>query len=400
MQNKPGILTVSQLTTGIKRTLEEGFNDIVVTGELSNFKAHGSGHWYFNMKDAQATICCTMWRGMNNYVFFTPSDGMNVVAYGRLTVYPPRGNYQFEVRALRPAGVGELQAAFELLKQKLSAEGLFKAEHKKEIPVFPSKIGIITAPEGAAVKDLISVAKRRYPIVELVLAPTAVQGSGAAANITRCIKELNKRHDIDLIIIARGGGSIEDLWAFNEEVVARAIFASEIPVITGIGHEIDFTIADFVADLRAATPTAAMEIATPDKNDLFAFINEFSYNSTQSILNICNQARKKVKNTLTSYGFRVPSDLVKQGYQQNDHLNYKISRCIEKIYMQKERNLMVYSGAVNSHDIRNVLKKGFVLVKQDLKFIKRSAELNLNSEMNLKFFDNEVVVSPHNGKKE
>jgi exodeoxyribonuclease VII large subunit len=223
MKTEQKILTVSQLTIGIKKALEEGFSDIIVTGELSNFKAHGSGHWYFNMKDSNAALCCTMWKGMNSYVFFTPRDGMNVVAHGRITLYPPRGQYQLEVRALRPAGVGELQAAFELLKQKLAEEGLFNAERKRDIPYFPVKIGIVTASDGAAINDMISVARRRYPLVEIILAPARVQGAGAAESVSKCIQELNRRKDIDVIIVARGGGSIEDLWAFNEEKVARAI---------------------------------------------------------------------------------------------------------------------------------------------------------------------------------
>jgi exodeoxyribonuclease VII large subunit len=393
MQNKQNILTISQLTTGIKKTLEEGFSDVIVTGELSNFKAHNSGHWYFNMKDMNASVCCTMWKGLNSYVFFTPADGMNVVAYGRITVYPPRGQYQLEVRALRPAGVGELQAAFELLKQKLASEGLFRNEHKKEIPVFPSRIGIVTASDGAAINDLISVAERRYPVAELVIAPARVQGAGAAQSIARSIRSLNRKKDIDVIIIARGGGSIEDLWAFNEEIVARAVFDSEIPVITGIGHEADFTIADFVADIRAATPTAAMEIATPDKNDLFAFINDFSYNSYQSLMHICSQAGKKVKSLLSSYGFRIPSDLIKQRYQQSDHLSYKVFRTIEKILMQKKHELLELKGIISSHDVQNTLKKGFVLVKQDSTYIKRKKDLNTDSNIILKFYDDEIRVN-------
>jgi len=399
MQNTQKILTVSQLTTGIKRTLEEGFGDMIVTGELSNFKAHVSGHWYFCMKDSNATICCTMWKGMTNYVFFTPRDGMNVVAYGRITVFPPRGQYQLEVRSLRPAGVGELQAAFELLKQKLAAEGLFNSEIKKSLPRFPVRIGLVTAPDGAAFNDLVSVARRRYPIAELVIAPARVQGAGAADSIVRCIRDLNKRDDIDIIIIARGGGSIEDLWAFNEEKVARAIFNSRIPVVTGIGHEIDFTIADFAADLRAATPTAAMELATPDINDLFAFINEFSYNSANRILSICTQARKKINSILSSYGFRMPVDLVKQRYQQIDYDVYKISRCVEKIIMQNKNRVLLLAGIINSHDIQNTLKRGFVLIKQDSTYVKRSKDLDLTAEIQLRFYDNIIPINKNNGKE-
>ncbi|HSP88156.1 MAG TPA: exodeoxyribonuclease VII large subunit, partial [Ignavibacteriaceae bacterium] len=247
---KQEILTVSEFTNQLKQTLEENFSFVSVIGEISNFKTHISGHWYFSVKDSNAVLYCTMWKGFNNFVFFTPQDGMKVVVNGKITIYPPKGNYQLDVRSMKPAGEGELQAAFELLKQKLSAEKFFDAEYKKPIPRFPEKIGIITAPDSAALKDMINIAERRYPLVELLISPAKVQGNGAAESIVQSIRQLNKREDVDLIIIARGGGSIEDLWAFNEEKVAREIFKSKIPVISGIGHEIDFTIADFVADLR------------------------------------------------------------------------------------------------------------------------------------------------------
>lgn len=246
MKEEKQIFTVSELTQSIKFVLESAFENISVEGEISNFRSHISGHWYFNLKDENAVINCTMWRGLNNYVFFTPQDGMKVVVTGRITVYPPRGNYQIDVRSMKPAGEGELQAAFERLKQKLKAEGLFDEERKRNIPFFPNKIGIVTAIDGAAIRDMISVAERRFPLVELIIVPTKVQGSGAAEDIVDSLNKLNKLKDIDVIIVARGGGSIEDLWAFNEEIVARAIYKSRVPVITGIGHEIDFTIADFV----------------------------------------------------------------------------------------------------------------------------------------------------------
>jgi len=267
-------ISVSELTKQIKLTLEENFSEVSVIGEMSNFKAHVSGHWYFNLKDANAVISCAMWKGLNNYVFFTPQDGMKIIVSGRITVYPPRGSYQIDVRSMKPAGVGELQAAFEMLKRKLADEGLFDEIHKKPMPSFPQKIGIVTAKDGAAFQDMISVAERRFPLVELVISPARVQGSGAAESIVESIKLLNKQKDIDLIIIARGGGSIEDLWAFNEEIVAREIFASKIPIITGIGHEVDFTISDFVADLRAPTPSAAMEIARKNLKSFAVKIGE------------------------------------------------------------------------------------------------------------------------------
>ena len=386
------ILTVSQLTRQIKITLEEGFQQITVQGEISNFKPHASGHWYFNLKDSEAVISCTMWKGINNYVFFTPQDGMKVTVTGRITVYPPRGNYQLDVRSMKPAGVGELQAAFEMLKQKLGDEGLFDEQLKKTIPLFPEKIGIVTAIDGAAFKDMISVAARRYPLVELIIAPARVQGNGAAEAIAEGINKLNKRKDIGTIIVGRGGGSIEDLWAFNEEIVARAIFNSKIPVISGVGHEIDFTIADFVADLRAATPTAAMEMATPNKNDIFAFINDFSYNSTQNISELCAGKLSKIKSTLNSYGFRMPPDLVRRKSQQTDNIIYRMLQNINRKSLIYNSKLSLLINKIESHDIKKSLRKGFVLVKQNSKYITRASKVEKAKDLSLEFYDGTVNI--------
>jgi exodeoxyribonuclease VII large subunit len=383
------ILTVSELTKEIKQTLEEKFNQVSVEGEISNFKAHISGHWYFSLKDANASISCTMWKGFNNYVFFTPQDGMKVIVNGKITVYPPRGNYQIDVRSMKPAGVGELQAAFEALKQKLSDEGLFKEEFKKPIPTFPKRIGIVTAIDGAAFKDMISVARRRFPLVELVICPTRVQGAGAAEMIVQSIELLNKQKDIDVIIVGRGGGSIEDLWAFNEEIVARAIFDSKIPIISGVGHEIDFTIADFVADLRAPTPSAAMELATPNIDEFFAFISEFSYTTTQNLVDLCNGSYRKISDLLNSYGFRKPLDLVRRNSQQIDSLTYKLLQNIGNKMLVYNSKLSLLTQRVEAHDINRSLKKGFVLVKQDSRYITRANKLKKKTA-SLIFYDNKI----------
>lgn len=383
------VLTVSELTKEIKQTLEDKFDQVSVEGEISNFKAHISGHWYFSLKDANASISCAMWKGFNNYVIFTPQDGMKVIINGKITVYPPRGNYQIDVRSMKPAGVGELQAAFEALKQKLSDEGLFNEEFKKPIPTFPKKIGIVTAIDGAAFKDMISVAKRRFPLVELVIAPTRVQGAGAAEMIVKSIELLNKHKEIDIIIVGRGGGSIEDLWAFNEEIVARAIFASEIPIISGVGHEIDFTIADFVADLRAPTPSAAMELATPDKNEFFAFISEFSYTTTQNLVDLCTGSYRKISDILNSYGFRMPLDLVRRNSQQVDSLTYKLLQNIGNKMLIYNSKLSLLTQRIEAHDVKRSLKKGFVLVQQDSKYITRANKLKKESA-SLIFYDNKI----------
>lgn len=386
------ILSVSEITGLIKQTLEENFSEANVIGEISNFKAHVSGHWYFTLKDANAQISCTMWRGINNYVFFTPQDGMKVIITGKLTVYSPRGSYQIDVRSMKPAGVGELQAAFEKLKQKLSTEGLFDEQFKKPIPKFPQKIGIVTAIDGAAFQDMKSIASRRYPLVELVIASSKVQGEGAAEEIVKNIKLLNKQDDIDVIIVGRGGGSLEDLWAFNEEIVARAIFDSQIPIISAVGHEIDFTISDFVADLRAATPSSAMELATPSKDELFAFIDEFSDYFPAKMLEIVSNYNDEIDQSISSYGFRVPYDIVKNKIQLLDNLIYRFQSNFDIKLSDQKKGLELLESKIDSLNIDNVLKRGFSIIKQNDKYISRKKNLEKDKSLDIKFYDGEVRI--------
>jgi exodeoxyribonuclease VII large subunit len=392
LENNSQILTVSELTKEIRRTLEEAFEQVSVIGEISNFKAHISGHWYFSLKDADAVINCTMWKGFNQYVFFTPQDGMKIIVNGKLTVYPPRGSYQLDIRSIKPAGLGELQEAFEKLKKKLEAEGLFDEKFKKPIPVFPKKIGVVTAIDGAAFRDMLSVAGRRFPLAEIVIAPARVQGSGAAESIVNSINILNQTFGIDVIIVARGGGSIEDLWAFNEEIVARAIFKSRIPVISGVGHEVDFTIADYVADLRAPTPSVAMEIATPDITEIENFIRDFLLNSLVSIEGLIEEKESLLSSLCRSYGFRVAADIVNRNYQQVDMTIGRILQSIEKFSIVYDKKILLLTKSLEAYDIRRVLKKGFVLVKQNSKFVTRASDFKREKEAHLKFYDGEVTT--------
>ena len=392
MGNNSNILTVSELTKEIRKTLEETFEQVSVIGEISNFKSHISGHWYFSLKDADAVINCTMWKGFNQYVFFTPQDGMKIIVNGKLTVYPPRGSYQLDIRSIKPAGLGELQEAFEKLKKKLEAEGLFDEKFKKPIPVFPKKIGVVTAIDGAAFKDLVSVAKRRFPLIEIVIAPARVQGSGAAESIVNSVKLLNEYTGIDVIIVARGGGSIEDLWAFNEEIVARAIFKSKIPVISGVGHEVDFTIADYVADLRAPTPSVAMEITTPDIIDIENFIEEFISNSSTNIEEIIEARIQDVNSFSRSYGFRLPMDMLNRKTQQVDMSIGRVLQSIEKFSMIYDKKISLLAKSLDAYDIQRALKRGFVLVKQNSKFVTRAVDFNKGKNAWLKFYDGEVTT--------
>ena len=386
------ILTVSELTKEIRDTLEESFDQISVVGEISNFKSHISGHWYFSLKDSDAVINCTMWKGFNQYVFFTPQHGMKIIVNGRLTVYPPRGSYQLDIRSMKPAGIGELQEAFEKLKKKLEVEGLFDEGIKKTIPTFPKKIGVVTAIDGAAFRDLVSVAERRYPLAEIVISPSRVQGSGAAESIVKSIKHLNDYPGIDVIIVARGGGSIEDLWAFNEEIVARAIFKSKISLISGVGHEVDFTISDYVADLRAPTPSVAMEIATPDITEIENFIDQFLLNSSTNIEELIETKKEEVVSLARSYGFRLPIDIINQKSQQVDICVNDIIKSIKKHSMMYKQKIKLLSKSLETYDVQGALKRGFVLVKQNSKFVKRASDFNKERKSLLKFYDGEVTT--------
>jgi exodeoxyribonuclease VII large subunit len=271
------IYTVSRLNREVRFTLENHFPLLWVEGEISNFSAPHSGHWYFSLKDTTAQVRCAMFRPQNRRLNFTPKEGMHVILKARISLYEGRGDFQLLVEHIEDAGVGKLQKAFEALKKKLAEAGLFSNTHKKPIPLFPNCIGVITSPTGAAIKDIISVLKRRFSSAPIIIYPTLVQGELAAANIVNALQIANQRQECDVIILARGGGSLEDLWPFNEENVAHAIFNSTIPIISGVGHEIDYTIADFVADIRAPTPSVAAEIATPDINKL---VESLAYHQT------------------------------------------------------------------------------------------------------------------------
>ncbi len=268
------IYSVSQLAREVRFLLEDSFPAMWVEGEISNFAAPNSGHWYFSLKDSLAQVRCAMFKQQNRRLGFVLKDGMHVLLKARVSLYEGRGDFQLLVEHLEEAGEGRLRQEFEALKKRLSEAGLFDAAHKKALPTMPKKIGVITSPTGAAIRDILSVLKRRFSFAEIILYPTLVQGNAAAPNIVSAIQTANRRNECDVIILARGGGSLEDLWSFNEEIVARAIFQSQLPIISGVGHEIDFTIADFVADVRAPTPSAAAELVVPAIEELLESLQE------------------------------------------------------------------------------------------------------------------------------
>ena len=352
------VITVSELTKRIKHALETGFASVTVEGEISNFKLHSSGHMYFALKDSGATISAVCWRSRVQFLPFLPEDGMKVIATGRISVYEIRGNYQLDVTSLRPMGLGQLQMAFEKLKRRLGAEGLFDEAHKKPIPEFPERVGIVTAETGAALQDVLHILRRRFPGIEVILAPTLVQGAGAAVAIATALDELNKFSAVDVIIVCRGGGSLEDLWAFNEEVVARAIFRSRIPIISAIGHEVDFTIADFVSDLRAPTPSAAAELVVRDRFTLLEIVRDFWYNMHENVQSLLNYRKERVEHLLRSYSFNKPIDLLRQRSQRVDELERTmIAGMTHRISLLKARTES-NKRQLNDVDPKDVVRRG------------------------------------------
>ena len=329
MENEKYI-KISELNEYIKVMFDENtfFHRIYLKGEISNFKNHTRGHLYFTLKDEEARISAVMFFNNARLLNFTPEDGMNVLVRGRISSYPAQGTYQIYVETMEKDGLGNLFVEYEKLKKKLELEGLFSIEHKKKIPKYPKKIGVITAPTGAAIRDILSTIKRRYPIAEVILFPSLVQGASAAPEIVSQIKKANT-YDLDVLICGRGGGSIEDLWAFNEESVARAIFASTIPIISAVGHEIDFTIADFVADLRAPTPTGAAEMAVPTTLDLINLIAEKKLRLNALLSNTLKIKNQQLEHLKNSFVLKNPMVLYELKEQKLDRLLEQLNGSIK-----------------------------------------------------------------------
>ena len=390
MQNARPPLTVSDLTRKIKQILESGFPSIAVQGEISNFKHHSSGHLYFTLKDEAAQLPCVMWRSRAAGLPFVPEDGMKVIAGGRITVYEVRGSYQLDVQSIRPLGAGELQAAFEKLKQKLQAEGLFEAGRKRPLPGYPRRIGVVTSPTGAVLQDMKNVFRRRYPGIELVLNPVRVQGPGAAAEIAEAIDDFSRFGGADLVIVARGGGSLEDLWPFNEEIVARAIARSRIPVVSAVGHETDFTIADFVADLRAPTPSAAAEIVVPDRRELLENVADSWYRIEQAVLGIVSTQRERIHNLLNSYAFNRPVDLLRQHSQHVDELLRALHRVAGHGLALTASRQGSLEQRLRALDPRLALKRGYAIVRKKGSIVSSAREVRARDAIDVEFRDGTV----------
>jgi len=344
---------VSELTERIAGLLEGEFPDIWVEGEVSNYHAAQSGHLYFTLKDARSQIRCVCFRDQVRGLKFRPEDGLHITVRGGLGVYEPRGEYQIYVSHIEPVGLGALQLAFEQLKKRLEEEGLFDEERKKPLPVLPRRIGVVTSPTGAAIRDILRVLKRRFPNVHVLLFPVKVQGEGAAKEIVAALGYFNRAKAADVLIVARGGGSLEDLWAFNEEIVARAIAGSEIPVITGIGHETDFTIADFAADVRAPTPSAAAEIVVRSRQEFERHIAEHERRLAQRVRFVLSQWRHRVRDLETHRGFRQLENLVRRRRQQVDELANSLAVGLRLRLATTLQRLTRASSKIASFDLRS-----------------------------------------------
>jgi len=336
---QPQVYSVSGLTQDIRAIMEAAFGSVWVEGEISNFRTVASGHSYFVLKDGKAQIRCVLFKGHRAGIKFQPEDGDQVLMFGRISVYDARGEYQIIAESLEPRGLGALQKAYEQLKEKLGKEGLFKDETKKPLPEFPWKIGVVTSSTGAAVRDILNVIRRRNPSVSVIIRPALVQGEGSAKNIAQGIRDLNKIEDVDVIIVGRGGGSLEDLWAFNEEEVARAIFASHTPIVSAVGHEIDFTIADFVADLRAPTPSAAAELTVPVLKDTLEDIRS----STEELISIMRRTvagyREFLDRMMDRRFFHQPKEIFNPQIQRLDDLQSRMMRSLGQGLTQQQQRL-------------------------------------------------------------
>lgn len=403
-------ITVSQLNRYLKFKFDQdpNLNQVFLKGEISNFKAHTRGHLYFTIKDEASRINAVMFYSQASKINFTPEDGMKVMVTGRISVYEATGGYQIYVDDMIQDGVGNLYIEYEKLKKKLASEGLFDASKKKKIPKFPETIGIITAPTGAAIKDILSTIKRRWPITKTILFPSLVQGASAAPEIVKQIKKAQE-YDLDVLIVGRGGGSIEDLWCFNDEEVARTIYECKIPVISAVGHEIDFTIADYVADLRAPTPTGAAEMAVANQTDFYNYMKQINLRLNKSMQNYIKNNRERLDTLINSYILKNPISMYQVKEQKFDTLYERLQLVMknliqnEKISLQNkidkipiltkhllERNQNQYISLLNKLEILNpllTLKRGYSITKIDNKVITSVKNINKNDALQVELQD-------------
>lgn len=422
--NHDKYLSVGALTKYLKNKFDNDMNlrTVYLKGEISNFKSHTTGHFYFTIKDEYSRINAIMFSSNARKLAFTPTDGMKILVTGRVSIYEATGNYQIYVDDMLEDGVGNLYIAFEQLKEKLSKEGLFDSKYKKSIPKIPMKIGIITASTGAAIKDILSTLKRRFPLAETYLFPCLVQGENAAPDIVTKLNQADEM-DLDVIILGRGGGSIEDLWPFNEEIVARAVFSAKTPIISAVGHEIDYTIADFVADLRAPTPTGAAEMAVPNLADLVSYINQLNIRLNESIFKKINITKLFLDSLKNSFVIKNPMIMYENKKQRLDNILEKLQKNIKhnlelnknKLNNIKRNHLLLNPKNLYKDEViklstiieklelvnpLNVLKRGFSITYHNDKLIKNIKDIKENDTIKVKLHNGEIVATVNELKED
>ena len=390
----PTVFSVTELNNYVKRILEtdENLKNVFVTGEISNFKNHYSGHMYMTIKDEGGAIKSVMFSSYASRLKFLPENGMKVIIFGSVSLYNKDGTYQLYITDMQPDGVGALNLAYEQLKEKLQNEGLFNVDFKKPIPQFPQKIGVMTAPDGAAVRDIFSVLKRRYPVAEIVFCPVAVQGATAAPEIAKAIKLFNEKNAADVLIVGRGGGSLEDLWAFNEEIVARAIFESQIPVISAVGHETDFTIADFVADLRAPTPSAAAELAVPDIFELKSDLLGLKQHLLVLMRNKIYTEKEKLENFEKQITILNPSNKIKNSRQELSNFYEKVVNLMTLKMNDEKAKISLLSSKLNALSPLEVLSRGYSISYKNETPIKSINDVNVGDNIKIRVTDGEFFA--------
>lgn len=396
----PITLTVSQLNAYLKSVIEfdDNLRDLYLKGEISNFTNHyRTGHLYMTLKDSDSAVKAVMFRSAAQKLKFMPEDSMGVIVRGRVSVYERDGQYQFYIEEMQPDGVGSLALAFEQLKAKLEKEGLFDPQFKKPVPQFPRKIGVVTSPTGAAIQDILKILNRRYPLAEVIFAPVQVQGESAANQIASAVYEFNRKNCVDVLIVGRGGGSIEDLWAFNEEVVARAIFSSKIPVISAVGHETDFTISDFVADLRAATPSAAAELATPDIQSLYSLIDVYNFKLNKLITTLIENKRNKLDFLKQSGALTSAEDFMDTYKLRLDSLIMRADDEINRQITDKLNALHQLTAKLDAINPAKVLSRGYALALKDGKSVSKISDVAENEKIEIVLTDGKLDCTV-NGK--
>ena len=391
-RNSKDAYTVTELNNFIKNLLESDrtLSAVSVSGEISNLTDHRSGHMYFSLKDSDSQIKAVMFRSQRSRLKFIPEDGMKVTVRGSVSMYSQGGSVQLYANSIEPDGLGALYKAFEQLKQKLYEEGLFDSDHKKPLPEYPERIGVITSPSGAAVRDIINVTGRRYPLASLYIYPALVQGVGAEEDLVKALDYFDQSGLVDVVIIGRGGGSIEDLWAFNSEKLARRIYECNVPVISAVGHETDFTICDFVADMRAPTPSAAAELAVPDMKDMALYLDDAYTRIENSLIRIIERKRERLDMICDNILFRDKKVLFKKYSLDIADIKQKIIFEIQKLVSQKSSDLKITAAKANTLSPLSVLSRGFSVTESDGKIIKSTTEVKKGDDLKIILLDGEL----------